>query len=163
MGIVSKIGKIRLAISITILIGTVVYGFMLYDAANKVKIDKVQVVYLQPTSIDLRTWKITFREYINSTADIDIEITKITYKVYINGTYIGEGEKTDITIPAHTNQYHQFTLEFDAIKLGIQTLLTTTKTKEVTVKGKITIPLKPFNLLTIQQITTNYTKTTYIK
>ncbi len=161
MSIVKKIGKVKLAISIILLVGVVIYGVMLYDAYNKISVGDVKVVDLHPTSLDLRTWEIKFRIYINNTADMNVEVTKITYKVYINGTYIGEGEKTSLVIEAHTNKYYQFSLEFDAVQLGITTLLTSKGTKEVKVNGKVTIPLKPFNLFTLQQVSFDYEKITY--
>ncbi|MGQ4891664.1 MAG: LEA type 2 family protein [Candidatus Njordarchaeia archaeon] len=157
MNVLKVLKNAKVVISVIVLVGSVAYLGLLYVSAQNVSVKKVDVVWLQPTGIT--TWSVKFDVHVQSNGTIDITVNKLTYKIYINGTYVGEGAKYDFTIKAGQTIKLTFELEFDAVQLGLVSILTSTGAKEIKVTGVVSVPVKPFNLFTARELTLPYTKT----
>lgn len=90
---------------------------------------------------------------------IDIELDKVYYEVYIEGEYLGYGEKENIIIHRGENNL-VFTLKTtpkEVVKTMLIGLLE--KEVEVTVKGKVVLPIKSFGLIRIWSVEIPFEKT----
>ena len=161
MNLVKALKSVKVVVTLLIIIGSIIYLGLLYTSAQNIGVKKTEIVWLQPTGVT--TWSIKFDVYVQSNGTIDITINKLTYKIYINGTYVGEGAKYDFTIKAGQTVKLTFELEFDAVQLGLISILTSTGAKEIKITGIVSVPIKPFNLFSMRELTLPYSKTIIYK
>ncbi|HDM23672.1 hypothetical protein DRO02_04835 [archaeon] len=159
----SKLKVFATTIILLIIAFTAIDYFLMYQAAQKLKADKVEVLGITPVKLPYE-WKITFLVYIENPSDYIFEVKKITYKVYINGTYIGEDFKKYIIIPAKSRSDQTLTFQFDVRDIGEAAIIILSSDHiEVMVKGTIEVPVKLLRTLTISTVSLPYTYTEIVE
>ena len=150
--------RLKLGITIFIIVGLVVYLLWIYMAASALSVENEQIKSVSPTGTPEEYLAVLGITMDNPTS-ITIEVDRITYTAYIEDNYVGEGEKNYFKIEPGIHE-----LEF-SVKFNIQDLPSDVKTlfleetANLTIKGEFTIPAKVFGLFTYTTITAPYSVT----
>ena len=150
--------RIKLAITITILVGIIVYLFWVYAAANSLSIEDESIKSVKSTGTP-DEYEAVLELKISNPTSTTIEIDRITYKAYIEDNYVGEGEKERFKIEPNVHA-QDFPVIFNIrdLPLSVKTLYLQESTN-LTIKGEVTIPAKVFGLFTYTTITVPYSVT----
>ena len=150
--------RIKLAITIFIIIGIIVYLFLIYAAANSLSIEDESIKSISPTGTP-EEYNAVLVFSINNPTSTSIELDSITYEIYIEDNYVGEGEKGHFKIEPGIHD-QDFTVVFNIRDLpaSIKTIYLEQNTN-LTIEGEVTIPVKVFGLFTYTTITIPYSVT----
>jgi LEA14-like dessication related protein len=147
--------RVKLVISLFIIIGIIVYLFLIYAAASSLSIEDENIESISPIG-NLEEYNAVLVFTINNPTSTSIELDSITYKIYIEENNVGEGEKGHFEIEPGTHD-QEFNIVFDIRELPptIKTLYLE-QTTNLTIEGDVTIPVKIFGLFTYTTITIPY-------
>ena len=150
--------RIKLAITIFIIVGIIVYLFWVYAAANSLSIEDENIKSVSPTGAP-EEYEAILELTISNPTSTSIEIDGITYEAYIEDNYVGEGEKEQFKIEPGIHE-QEFLVIFNIRDLpsSVKTLFLQ-ETTNFTIKGEVTIPAKVFGLFTYTTITIPYSVT----
>lgn len=142
---------LMVGIWVFILVGVGVYLYGMYQAGTSLKVEDVNIKSLDampPTSARIKAEV----HFFNPT-DNAIYVKNLLYRTYIEGKYVGEGYKIELPITPGKSK-ESFDYEFD-----MRDVFSAIKPKDminITVRGKVDVPLKVFGLFTWKTITVPY-------
>lgn len=150
--------RVKMAITIFIIVGLVVYLYWVYAAANALSIENEKIKSVSPAGSPEEYVAVLGLTLDNPTSTT-IEVDRITYNAYIEDNYVGEGEKTYFKIEPGIHEL-EFSVTFNIQDLpaDVKTLFLE-ETANLTIKGEFTIPAKVFGLFTYTTITAPYSIT----
>jgi len=147
--------RLRLLVSLVILVGIISYIIGLYLAATSIEVtDKRLAGFSTGEGPD---------EYIASVGitllnptDTTLTASHLRYRAYLEGDFIGEGAKDAFEIP-HGEKELLFDVIFDTNDLqGPTATLFFENSAELTVEGDVGVPIKAFGLLTFYDLVLPY-------
>ena len=150
--------RIKLVITIFIIVGIIVYLYWIYAAANSLSIEDEDIKSVSPTGMP-EEYQAVFELTISNPTSTSIEIDRITYKAYIEHNYVGDGKKEQFKIdPGVHKQEFQVLFNIRDLSENVKTIFLQ-ETTNITIKGEVTIPAKVFGLFTYTTITIPYSVT----
>ncbi|MCD6572715.1 MAG: hypothetical protein J7K95_01300 [Thermoplasmata archaeon] len=149
-----RLRKIKLLVTIIIIIGVATYLIFVYDAAKSISIVDKKIEGAYPVSFD--EYEVRFSLTLKNPKNFDIEIDYISYKIYIEDEFVGEGAKPHFFIENGVKKYG-FDATFSVKNLsqaGKEALMN--GEANLKIKGVIMIPAKFFELFTWKHIKIPY-------
>ncbi len=151
-----NLGKIKIAITIFILVGVIIHLAMVYNAAKSIEIVDKKIVGLYPKYPKIDEYEVNFMLTLKNPKDTTIEIDYIKYKIYIENEFIGEGEKPRFFIE-HGIKNYTFLFSFNILNLTSPTRNILMKgNADMIIEGEVIIPAKFLGLFTWRYIKIPY-------
>lgn len=152
------LSRLRSVLTGIIVIGVVVYLVLIALTAQAVSAELKEVSSVRYDVVNNMV-VVEFVVKIVNNGLIDIEVEKLYYEVYVEGNYLGYGVKENIIIHRGENEI-SLTLKAPPSSILKTLLLTLTRDKvEVTVKGKISFPIKSFGVIKLWTAEVPFEKT----
>ncbi len=93
--------RIKIGITLFIVIGLIVYLYAVYAAASSLTIEDKSIRSLHSTG-SINEYEATLVLEIKNPTSTAIEIHRFTYKAYLDDNFVGEGEKSYFSINPYT-------------------------------------------------------------
>lgn len=147
---------VKYAAYVILIVGAAYYVWQEYQAFQQLEIGCASprecfrgVEAISPTIYRLRLELLS-----TNPTSVTLELEDLQAQVFINGYYVGEIYEPALKVPPG-EKTHRLTIDVDVRKLPLIALQTIADngTLEVRVEGRVTVPLKPFGLLTWRRIT----------
>ena len=149
--------KIKLIITMVIIVGVVMHLILVYTAANSLKIKDGRIVGIYPRYPKPDEYEVKFMLTIYNPKTTDIEIDYISYDVYIENEFIGSGEKPRFVIGHGIHNYtFIFSFSLSNLSSASSSLLLSGGEVNVDIKGDVIIPAKFLGLFTWRYIKLPY-------
>jgi LEA14-like dessication related protein len=150
--------RVKMAITIFIIVGLLVYLYWVYAAASALSIENEKIKSISPTGSPGEYIAVLGLTLDNPTSTT-IEVDRITYHAYIEDNFVGEGEETYFKIEPGVHEL-EFPVTFNIQDLPVNAkTLFLEETANLTIKGEFSIPAKVFGLFTYTTITAPYSIT----
>ena len=98
-----RLRKIRLFVTIIIIIGAAAYLIFVYDAAKSISIVDKRIEGVYPSGID--EYEAKFSLTLKNPKNFDIEIDYMTYRIYIDNEFVGKGAKPHFFVEKGIKKY----------------------------------------------------------
>jgi LEA14-like dessication related protein len=156
-GLLRHAGRLRLIITLVIVIGLVTHLALVYRAASALELEGVTVVSVTATDAEGR-YAVDFAVTLRNPTGTSIAVDRLTYKLTLEGDLLGSGEKAFFEVAPGT-QTLEFRITFKATDLAAPTItLLTESTATLRISGKVTVPAKVLGLWTYTHVTIPYSK-----
>ncbi|MDG6220127.1 MAG: hypothetical protein QCI38_01600 [Candidatus Thermoplasmatota archaeon] len=152
---------IKLGITLFIIIGMIVYVLGVYGAASSLALEDQYISEVKSAG-GLNQYEATVVLVMSNPTSTPIEIEFLSYSAYIEEDFIGSGYKQDFIIAPGLHEL-DFSLTFDLSSLSdpTQTLFFEGEA-DLKVEGKVTVPVKVFDLFKYTEITLPFSITQQI-
>ena len=163
LGRLAKLSKLWGILMGIIVIGLLAYIGLLYMTSQQITADvkDIESIVYSPATETLR---ITFIVEVNNSGYIDVSIEKLCYEIYVEGEFLGSGYEETIFIYRGSNEIR---IHLDTtLKQSLASIITIIVNRgniDVTIKGKIVIPIKSFNLIKLWDAEIPFEETWKIK
>ncbi len=149
---------LKLAITLFLIIGIVVYLYAVYAAASSLSLEDETITSVAHTG-SAEEYEAKVNLTISNPSSNAIEVERISYDAYLEGNYVGDGVREQFSIAPGTEQY-SFKILFNIKDLPpAAKSLFLDEGAELTIKGDVTIPAKVFGWFTYTRITLPYSIT----
>ncbi|MCK4718082.1 MAG: LEA type 2 family protein [Thermoplasmata archaeon] len=144
--------KLKLAITLFLIIGSVAHMAFVYNAASSLSLEDTTLSGFTQGA-EVGTFIVTVELTFDNPTFTSIDIDRLAYEIYVEDDYLGEGEKGEFSIKSGT-QDHLFSLIIDLDDLSGPVLtLITQDTATLRIEGDVTIPVKAFGLFRWKTLT----------
>ncbi|MCD6222369.1 MAG: LEA type 2 family protein [Thermoplasmata archaeon] len=149
-----RLRKVKVIITIVLILGVAIYLVMVYDAAKSIRIVDKRIKSVYPSKID--EYDVKFSLTLKNPKNFDIEIDYISYNIYVENEFVGKGIKPHFYIESGTKKY-----DFDAT-FSVKGLSESAKNllikggANIKIKGVVMIPAKFLGLFTWKHIKIPY-------
>ncbi|MCD6299534.1 MAG: hypothetical protein J7L93_02860 [Thermoplasmata archaeon] len=152
-----NLGKIKLAVTVIIIIGVAVHLALVYNAARSIEITDKKIVGVYPEYPSVDEYEVKFMMTLNNPKHTNVEVDYISYNIYIENEYLGNGEKPRFSLEhGANNQTFIFSFSIFNLTAPARSVLMNGNA-DVTVKGDVIIPAKFLGLFTWRYIKIPYT------